>query len=98
MLIESKKPNDKNCLNKYGTTFKMFFCKGLKQHLHHKNDDDNIYDFEKYKCFIYYKGFFNVPPRPTQLHIFQTCHDFPYVRNFGVNKTIEFISSDFLWP
>jgi hypothetical protein len=43
----------------------MIIAKNLRQQLCHKNDDDNICDFEESKGLIYYKGFVYVPPWPT---------------------------------
>lgn len=76
---------------------KGFFTKNLKQHLIHKKNDDESTTKES-QSLTYYKGILYVPSKPTQLHIFQACHNLPYVGNIGVNKMIKFISRDLWWP
>lgn len=48
------------------------------------------------KALLVTREFFYVPSKPTQLHIFQACHNLPSIGYIGVKKTIKLISRD-LW-
>jgi hypothetical protein len=70
----------------------------LLQCLPHKNDDKNIYDFKESKGLIYYNwDFFSSTKVNAITHSPNSHHDLPFVKHFGVNKIIKFISRDFLW-
>jgi hypothetical protein len=47
---------------------------------------------------LYYQELHYIPDGLCRLRILQSRHDFPTVRHFGFNKTMELISCDFWWP
>jgi len=65
----------------------------IKQWPHHDNNTyklmDNLLYFEE--CFYVLEG-------PLRLQVFQAQHDFFATKHLGFNKTLEFVSRDFLWP
>jgi Zn/Cd-binding protein ZinT len=53
-------------LEKYEATLKIIvFTEDLKQHLHHKNDNEDIYNYEKSEILTYHKGFLYISLGPT---------------------------------
>jgi hypothetical protein len=58
----------------------MFFTKDLKQHLHHKNDNEDIYDYEKSEILIYHKGFLYVALGQHDYMSFH--HDLMFIKQF----------------
>ena len=71
------------------------FAKDIKYHLQQANANN---DFEEIDGLVYFKGLLYVPSGPARLQTLQSRHDVPTAGHFGVNKTIELVSTDFWWP
>ena len=55
-------------------------------------------DFEFKDGLLFFQGLLNVLPSLAKLKVFQICYDFLDVEYFRVNKAIELVLQDYLWP
>jgi len=77
----------------------------LDQHVRQDNpleSSNNLCDstrrFKFMDSLLYHEELLYVLDGKAHLRILEAQHDFPIVRHFGFNKTMELISCDFWWP